>query len=214
MMASASPARDKFPVYVVDDDDAVRESLSAILGTAGFQVEIFDSGESFLDGLSPSTRGCLLLDLKMPGLSGLQVQKVLVSKSPQLLIIVLSGYGDITSAVSAMKAGAADFVEKPVEPNALIEIVDSAMLRIDQYQIEGAQTLAARSAVERLTARERDVLTQLVASNQNKVIAQNLGISPRTVEVHRARVMEKLQTKSLSQALRIALLAGLDKDAG
>lgn len=213
-MNSELPARDKYPVYVVDDDAAVRESLSAILGAVGFQVETFDSGDSFLSTLEPSTQGCLLIDVKMPGLTGLQVQKILASKSSQLLLVVMSGYGDIPSAVSAMKGGAVDFVEKPVDPDTLIEIVDGTMKQFDENQQEDARLREARRTVEKLTARERDVLVQLVTSSQNKVIAQQLGISPRTVEVHRARIMEKLQTKSLSKALRTALLAGLDEHSG
>jgi len=211
-MTFEPPPRDKYPVYIVDDDVAVRESLSAVLSAVGFRVETFESGDSFLAEYEPSTRGCLLLDMKMPGLTGLQVQEILTSRSPQLPLVVMSGHGDIATAVSAMKAGATDFIEKPVEPKALIEIIDGTMISFDENQQEDAHKQEATAAVELLTAREREVLVQLVSSSQNKVIARELGISPRTVEVHRARIMSKFQTKSLSLALRIALRAGLDRD--
>ncbi|MBX9880389.1 MAG: response regulator transcription factor [Sphingomonas sp.] len=196
-------------VYVVDDEEAVRRSLGFLLRTSGYQASLFASGTEFLRearGLEP---GCVLLDVRMPEMDGLEVQREMAARGITLPVIVLTGHGDITTAVQAMKAGAVDFLEKPFEKAALLTALEAGFARVDQVG-EGAD--AARAAGVRLaalTARERDVLAGLAKGLPNKTIAYDLGISPRTVEVHRANLMTKLEVRSLSEALRIAFAAGM-----
>lgn len=196
-------------VFVVDDDEAVRDSLAAVLEAEGFAVETYGSGPDFLDAVDVRRRGCLLVDVHMPGMTGLELHKTLADRGATLPVVVITGYGDVTTAVKAMKAGALDFIEKPVEPQQLVDTV-RRILAV-QRKAARADTAVADIAgrLERLTPRERDVLEHLVAGAQNKVIAHELGISPRTVEIHRARVMEKMEARHLSELVRMALAAGV-----
>lgn len=196
-------------VYVVDDEEAVRRSLGFLLRTSGYQASLFASGTEFLREARGLEAGCVLLDVRMPEMDGLEVQREMAARGITLPVIVLTGHGDITTAVQAMKAGAVDFLEKPFEKAALLTALEAGFARVDQVG-EGAD--AARAAGVRLaalTARERDVLAGLAKGLPNKTIAYDLGISPRTVEVHRANLMTKLEVRSLSEALRIAFAAGM-----
>lgn len=196
-------------IFVVDDDEAVRDSLGALLESAGFEVETFSSGADFLDRLDPKRGGCIVLDVRMPGLSGLEIQEKLTEKRITLPVIIITGHGDVPIAVQAIKAGAIDFIEKPFGDDVILESVGRALERgrRDKRDASSAAEIEARMA--RLTPRERDVLEQLVIGNPNKIIAYELGISPRTVEIHRARVIEKMEARSLSHLVRLALTAGV-----
>ena len=197
-------------VFVVDDDDAVRTSLKALLEAAGFRVEAFASGGEALDGLSGRQSGCLLLDLRLPDMSGLEVQEALKTLAHEVKIILITGYADVPSAVTAMKGGAFDFIEKPYDDQELLDKVEDALLAQEKDHELAARRAEARSRIERLTKREREVFHHLVKGQPNKVIAYELGISPRTVEIHRARVMEKLQARSLSEIVRLSITADPD----
>jgi two-component system response regulator FixJ len=196
-------------VYVVDDDDAVRDSLQALLESRGFRVEAFDSGEAFLAAGRRSPVGCVVSDIRMPGLDGLQLQAELKARSMQLPLMFITGHGDVPVAVTAMKAGAVDFIEKPFEEDTLLIAVERAIRLSRETQSRDVEIADTRRRIEELTAREREVLVCLAQGKQNKVIGLELGISPRTVEIHRARVLEKMAARSLSDLVRAALAVGL-----
>ena len=196
-------------IFVVDDDDAVRESLKALLETEGLSVETYASGQEFLDAHDPSRPGCLLLDVRMPDMTGLELQQKLAAR-PHKLSIIITGHGDIPMAVKAMKAGAVDFIEKPYSDETILEIVNNALESGAPGAGKGAEVEETAARIALLSPRERQVLDQLIIGHQNKMIAYELGISPRTVEIHRSRVMAKMQAKSLSQLVRMALTAGID----
>lgn len=198
-------------VYVVDDEAAVRRSIAFMLRAAGYRIEAFESGEEFLKAAPNLGEGCVLLDVRMPGMDGLQVQAAMRDRGLAHPVIILTGHGDITIAVRAMKAGAIDFIEKPFEKAVLLAALDQACARSSRSESLHAHAEAARVLLNVLTARERDVLAGLVDGHSNKVIAYDLGISPRTVEIHRANLMAKLKVKSLSDALRLAFLARIDQ---
>lgn len=201
-------------VYIVDDDEGVRDSLLALLESNGLAVETFASGGEFLDAQDGRINGCLLLDVQMPEMDGLQVLEKLVADGLMPPVIMITGYGEVRIAVKAMKAGALDFVEKPFAEEVILDSVRRA-LELDAQNRRRTESLdAAQAGLARLTARERDVLEQLVIGQQNKVIAFELGISARTVEIHRARVMEKMGARNLSHLIRMALSLGLDPDQG
>lgn len=196
-------------VHIVDDDDAIRQSIGFMLRKAGYLVETYASGTAFLKVVDRSTSGCVLLDVRMPDIDGLEVQSRLALQGIALPVIMLTGHGDVTLAVRAIKAGAVEFLEKPFERAALIAAIEEAL---DQASRNGRERLAAADAVVRLaalTGRERDVLDGMVLGRPNKLIAFDLSIATRTVEVHRANLMEKLSARSLSDVLRIAFAAGL-----
>ena len=195
-------------VYLVDDDDAIRQSASFMLKTSGLVVTTFASGVDFLSEARHLESGCVLLDVRMPKLDGLAVQAELKAYGIALPVIVMTGHGDVTVAVGAMKAGAVDFLEKPFEKAELLAALDEGFARIDQsgHWAERAELAVIR--LEALTPRERDVLHGLVDGLPNKTIGYDLGISPRTVEIHRAHLMTKLEVRSLAEALRIAFAAG------
>ncbi len=205
---------DRRQIYLVDDDDAVRRSAGFMLKTSGFAVESFVSGVEFLksvDGLAP---GCILLDVRMPGMDGLEVQRALSERGITFPVIVLTGHGDVNVAVAAMKAGALDFIEKPFEKAVLVAALEEGFAQIERSDRGKARAAEAALRLNVLTARERDVLEGLVRGFPNKTIAYDLGISARTVEIHRANLMTKLNVRSLSEALRIAFAAGLGEAAG
>jgi two-component system response regulator FixJ len=201
-------------VYLVDDEAAVRRSVGFMLKTSGFDVETFESGEEFLKAAGQLEPGCVLLDVRLGGMDGLTVQQALKDRGIVLPVVIITGHGDVALAVRAMKAGAVDFLEKPFEKAALIASIENA-----QRRNEGREELArladqARAQLNALTPRERDVLGGLVEGQSNKVIAYDLGISPRTVEIHRANLMSKLGVHSLSDALKIAFTARMAELAG
>jgi len=198
-------------IYLIDDDDAVRASLHGLLSLrSDLVVRNFRSGDQFLERGPELESGVLLLDYHMPGKNGLEVLQQLGSVSPaRFLTIILTGEGNIDIAVQAMKAGAVDFLEKPYKADALLETIDKAFERMEHDSAGSAQIEGARAKVAILSPRERDVLTGLIAGRSNKVIAYDLAISPRTVEIYRANLMTKMGVRSLSEALRIAFAAGL-----
>ena len=199
-------------VFLVDDDEAIRHSASFMLRHAGYVVKTFPDGMAFLDGVSDTQMGCILLDVRMPGMDGLAVQKVLNQRGINMPVIILTGHGDVPVAVEAMKGGAIEFLEKPYEKQALIGAIESAFTILDNQMADDVRSREAKARLIDLTPRERQVLECLVDGLTNKGIAQALSISPRTVEIHRAHMMEKLQADSLSTALRMAFLAGIGAD--
>jgi len=196
---------DSFVVHIVDDDEAVRQSLAFLLSTAGTPVRVYESATSFLEALPSLQPGCLITDVRMPDMTGIELLQKLKSKSVGLPVIVITGHGDIPLAVEAMKSGAIDFIEKPFAEEAILKAVRAAedRTRGKGSQVEDEAVVTGRLAS--LSERERQVLDGLMAGNANKTIAHDLGISPRTVEVYRANVMSKMQAKSLSQLIRMTL---------
>ena len=198
-------------VYLVDDDEAIRRSAGFMLKTSGFKVTSFASGLDLLKEAKELPPGCILLDVRMPDMDGLQVQQALKDRGIGFPVIVMTGHGDVTVAVQAMKAGAVDFIEKPFEKAVLLSAIDEGLARIEHAGRSRARAEEAQVRLQALTPRERDVLEGLVRGHPNKTIAYDLDISPRTVEIHRANLMTKLGVASLSEALRIAFAAGLDE---
>jgi two-component system response regulator FixJ len=194
-------------VHVADDDDAIRRSVSFALKTSGFQVRTYESGSELLKGAPDIASGCILLDIRMPGMDGLEVQEALKAKGVTLPVIIMTGHGDVSLAVRTMKAGAVDFIEKPFQKAVLLGAIEHAMTRLNHAAGNREQAREAAIKLQLLTPRERDVLDGLAKGLPNKSIAYDLGISPRTVEIHRANLMTKLGVNSLSEALRIAFAA-------
>ena len=197
-------------VHLIDDEESVRRSASFLLKTSGFDVSAYPSGVAFLKEARHPDPGCILLDIRMPEIDGLEVQRELNARGVALPVIVLTGHGDVATAVTAMKQGAVDFLEKPFEKAALLAALERGFERLARSGDAEVESREAEVRVAALTPRERDVLAGLVAGHPNKTIAYDLGISPRTVEVHRANLMTKLEVRSLSEALRIAFSAGLN----
>ncbi|NQD38979.1 response regulator transcription factor [Permianibacter sp. IMCC34836] len=202
MTDSASPT-----VHIVDDDAAVRDSLALLLELSGLPVRSFDSAESFLAELDREASGCLLLDLRMPGMDGLSLQKLLTERGIGLPIVMITAHGDVAAARTALKGGAVDFLEKPVDETVLLATVREAMQREQSRVAASAEQQQAHDRLARLTEREREVLELVAAGRTSKEIGEQLGISPRTVEVYRARLMDKLQVGSLPELVRLALAA-------
>ncbi len=196
-------------VHVIDDDEGVREGLCALLDAKGYLARPHASCEEFLNGFSVDAALCIVADLQMPGMGGLDLQAHLLKNSIDLPFIVITGHGDVPSAVRALKSGAADFIEKPIDGKSFIAAVERAVVarRAIKTQLEVASV--AHERVAALTPRERDVLSHLVEGNPNKIIAHELSISPRTVENHRARLMVKMQADSVAELVRMALAAGI-----
>lgn len=196
-------------IHLVDDEESIRKSAGFMLKTSGYAVQTYASGIAFLKAIKAAEPGCILLDVRMPGIDGLEVQQVLANRGITMPVIVLTGHGDVGIAVRAMKAGAADFLEKPFEKAALLASIVAAFSRLDNSDARSLREAEAKVRVAVLTPRERDVLIGLANGFPNKTIAYDLDISARTVEVHRANLMTKLEVHSLSEALRIAFAAGL-----
>jgi two-component system response regulator FixJ len=194
-------------VHVVDDDDGVRRSVAFMLKHAGYRVESHISGVEFLKSVKLAERGCVLLDVCMPQIDGLEVQREMAARGIDMPVVILTGHGDIAAAVKAMRAGAVNFLEKPYEKEDLLHAIEEALTRIDRSDDRDMKAGEAKIRLASLTGREHDVLNGLVAGYPNKTIAYDLGISPRTVEIYRANMMEKLRVRSLSEALRIAFIA-------
>lgn len=196
-------------VFVVDDDAAVRDALSWLIKSVGLKVETFGSAQEFLEKLNPKRGGCVVLDVRMPGMSGLELQEKLTADQVTLPVIIVTGHGDVPMAVRAVKAGAFDFIEKPFNDQVLLDRIQQALKR----QVETRKVEEQRGEVavrlNTLTPREKEVLHMVVSGNPNKVIAAQLGISCRTVEIHRGRVMEKMKADSLSELVRMGLTSGL-----
>lgn len=197
-------------VFIVDDDDAVRDSLRLLMKSAGFHAEVFESAEAFLGHYDPEQTGCLVLDIRMPGMSGLELQRELAIRDCPLPIIFITAHGDIPMAVDAVRNGALDFIQKPFDDKQLVDKIETALSESMQKQEEGLERAEIRRRADTLTAREREVMSQVVQGKANKVIAGDLGVSQRTVEIHRARVMEKMQAGSLAQLVRMVLVAEAD----
>lgn len=197
-------------VCIVDDDEAVRESLSVLLETMGYTVRTFESGPDFLDACASLETACVLLDVRMPKMSGIEVQQRLKELRPDLPVIIVTGHGDITMAVQAMRVGAVDFIEKPFQEDALLASVELAATQIQKSQEQSEANASIERKINRLTPREREVFDLLVVGHANKVVARALNCSPRTVEIHRARVMEKLEAASVAQLVRMALAVGME----
>lgn len=187
-------------VFIVDDDDAVRDSLGLLMRSVGMRTEAYESAESFLEIYDPERFGCLLLDIRMPGMSGIELQRELSQRGCALPIIFITAHGDIPMAVDAVRHGAMDFIQKPFDDSDLVAKVKRAMS-------DSVERTAIRRRAATLTAREREVMSQVVQGKANKVIASDLGVSQRTVEIHRARVMEKMRAGSLAHLVRMVLRA-------
>jgi two-component system response regulator FixJ len=200
-------------IYIVDDDDAVRASLHSLLSLQrDLVVRSYRSGDAFLEDVAELDPGVLLLDFHMPGATGLDVLQAIRGKS-NFASVVLTGQGNVTLAVQAMQAGALDFIEKPYEAEMLLQLVENAFRQLERESESVARVDAAKSRISKLSPRETDVLKGLIEGRSNKIIAYELDISPRTVEIYRANLMDKLEVRSLSEALRIAFAAGLFPDA-
>lgn len=202
---------DKHVVYIVDDEEAIRKAASFALKTAGFAVETYASGVEFLKVAKRVPPGCILLDVRMPEMDGLEVQSALAERGIAMPVIVLTGHGDVTVAVQAMKQGAVDFLEKPFERAVLLEAVRRGIARLESANIEELEAAEASLRLAVLTPREQEILEGLAKGYPNKTIAYDLGCSSRTVEVHRASLMAKLDVHNLADLLRIAFAAGLGR---
>jgi two-component system response regulator FixJ len=194
-------------VHLVDDDEAIRRSVGFMLKTSGFRVHSYENGLALLKARKELGDGCILLDIRMAGMDGLEVQQTLQRDGIPLPVIIMTGHGEVTLAVKAMKAGAVNFIEKPFEKDDLLSSLEEGFDRLSRKGIAGDRKRDAAVRLQALTSREREVLEGLARGLPNKTIAYDLGISPRTVEIHRASLMTKLDVRSLSGALRIAFAA-------
>jgi two-component system response regulator FixJ len=200
---------DKAVVHVIDDDEAMRQSLAFLLGTVGMEVQTYESAVAFLEVAPTVKAGCVITDVRMPGLSGVELLRQLRERNLGIPVIVITGHGDVPLAVEAMKIGAMDFLEKPFDDEALLASVRSALNQLDRDRKREAERSDIEGRLATLSNRERDVLEGLVAGHANKQIAYDLGISPRTIEIYRANLLTKMQAASLSDLVRMALVAGI-----
>jgi two-component system response regulator FixJ len=196
-------------IHVIDDDEAARQSLEFLLRANGFAVQSYESGTVFLRALPSLKSGCIITDIRMPEISGIDLLRQVKERKIALPVIVITGHGDVALAVEAMKIGAADFLEKPFDEEVLLAATRSALDRQDSDSKRQAERAAIDARIAALSNREREVLEGLVAGHANKQIAYDLGISPRTVEIYRANLMTKMQAASLSELVRMALVAGM-----
>jgi two-component system response regulator FixJ len=207
---------EKAVVHVIDDDEAMRQSLAFLLGAVGMEVQTYESALAFLEVAPDVKAGCVITDVRMPELSGVELLRRLRELKLGIPVIIITGHGDVPLAVEAMKIGALDFLEKPFDDEVLLASVRSALNELDRDQKRQAERSGIEGRLAALSNRERDVLEGLVAGHANKQIAYDLGISPRTIEIYRANLMTKMQAASLSDLVRMALVAGLlgsDSDA-
>jgi len=196
-------------VFLIDDEPSVLKALARVIGATGFRTASFSSPQSFLEQYEPAARGCIVLDVSMPGFTGLELQQALIEKNCSLPIVFLTARGDIPTSVRAMKHGAVDFLTKPVDDNDLIAAVDRALDREATDQVRRAQIAELQMRFSTLTSREQEVLGHVIAGRLNKQIAAVLGTTEKTVKVHRARVMEKMQAQSLAELVRLSGTAGI-----
>jgi FixJ family two-component response regulator len=200
------PAPEPF-VHVVDDEPAIRESLGMLLRSVGLKSRAYAGAHEFLDAWRPNGTECLVCDVRMPGMSGLELQEALNARNARLPVVLITGHGDVAMAVRAMKAGASDFIEKPFNDQVLLDAVNRALARARDGQGSGRAEIEAR--LGSLTPREREVMLLVAEGRPNKVVATRLGLSTRTVEVHRAKLMEKMQARSLADLVRMAIACDL-----
>jgi two-component system, LuxR family, response regulator FixJ len=195
-------------IHLIDDDEAVRRALAFLLGTAGLAVRVYESGQSFLDGLDTAQAGCIVSDVRMPGIDGLELQKRLKQRGVTMPVIIMTGHADVPLAVAAMKSGAVDFIEKPFPDAVLLTAIGNALEKQGRQAASSSEAGEVRTRLASLTPREKQVLDGLLAGHPNKTIAYDLGLSPRTVEVHRANVMTKMAASSLPELVRMVIRAG------
>jgi two-component system response regulator FixJ len=202
----------KGKVYVIDDDDAMRDSLDFLLDAAGFEVRLFEGAQNFLTALPGLDFGCVVSDVRMPGIDGIELLTRMKAGGSKFPILIMTGHGDVPLAVAAMKQGAADFLEKPFEDERLVAMIETAIRHAEPAMKNEALTQDIAARIATLSPRERQVMEGLIAGLSNKLIARDYDISPRTIEVYRANVMTKMQANSLSELVRLAMRAGLLKD--
>lgn len=196
-------------VFVVDDDDAVRRFLSGLIASVGLNVETYASAQDFLDAYEQGRAGCLVLDIRMPGMSGLELQKELAGRNISIPVIILTGHGDVQIAVQTMKAGAFDFIEKPFNNELLLDRVQRAVAQQVHADTDAVKREEIADRMELLTPRERQIMEMVASGDMNKRIAHRLGISEKTVEIHRSRVMEKMQARTLADLVRMVVIMEL-----
>lgn len=194
-------------VFVVDDDDAMRDSLQWLIDSVGMAVETFPTANAFLDSYYPGRPGCLLLDVRMPGMSGLELQEHLRKHDIRIPVIIITGHGDVGMAVRAMKIGAVDFIEKPFNDELLLDAIRAALALDERHRNNRLEKASLAERMAQLTPRELEVMVMVTDGRSNKEIANTLGVSAKTVEAHRARVMEKMQAGSLAELVRMAIVA-------
>jgi len=207
----ARPPEREPTVFVVDDEADVRDALEMLIASMGLAVQTFESAGAFFDAVPPHRPGCLILDVRLPGMSGLAAQQELQRRGIGLPVVFISGHGDIPMAVRAVQAGALDFLEKPFSDQALLDCIERALAEDRERRARAARRAGMESAMETLTPREREVLDKLVEGKVNKIIARELDVSTRTVEIHRARVLQKMGVRNASQLVR-RVLTGIDDD--
>jgi len=205
---------DRPVVFVVDDDEGVRKALSLLIRSAGFEVRTFDSSEAFLEDYSPDAAGCLVLDVRMTGMDGMSLQEELWNRGLDIPVIMMTGHGDVPMAVKAVQRGAIDFLQKPFEDEVLLERIRQALALNAQRRVEAGERALWAARLARLSAREREVMDLLVSGLGNKEIALKLGLSRKTVDIHRAHVMLKLGVESVAELVRIGLLHGSGPGGG
>jgi len=198
-------------VFVVDDDQAIRNSLKWLIESVGMKVEAFESADAFIESYYPGRSGCLLLDVRMPGMSGLDLQEYFVSEGIRIPVIIITGHGDVPMAVRAMKAGAVDFIEKPFNDEVLLDSIRNALALEAEQRMEQAQRAEIAARLAHLTPRELEVMEMVTNGKSNKEIASSLGVSSKTVEAHRARVMEKMEAESLADLVKMAIVANMSQ---
>ena len=194
-------------VFVVDDDPAIRESLRWLIESVGLKVKVFTTANEFLKSYDPSLPGCLVLDIRMPGMSGLDLQNELAARKVSIPILIITGHAEVPVAVSAMKAGALDFIEKPFSDQLLLDRIRRAIEKDVEFRQAHSERAEVAARLAQLTPREREVMDLVITGKANKVIASELGLSPKTVEVHRAHVMKKMQVDSLAELVRLGMLS-------
>ena len=199
-------------VYIVDDDEAVRNSLVWLVSSVKLPAIAYGSADEFLDSLSPGTTGCILIDVRMPGISGLQLQEILKERAPGLAVIIVTAHADVPMAIRAMKAGAVDFIEKPFNDQHVIELISKAMEKSADAYRKADRTGEMRENFKTLTSRETQVFERIITGRPNKVIAAELSLSEKTIEIHRAKVMRKMQAKSFAELVAMATRLQLDKE--
>lgn len=204
MVKSKVLSRQSIRLYLVDDDPAVLRSLRALVLAHGLDPHPYESAEAFLNDYDPNKPGCLLLDIRMPGMTGLQLQELLIKQGSSMPVIILTGHGDVPAAVQAMKNGAIDFIEKPLDVEMLLGSIEEAIARLENNPQSQVPQEEVMRRIASLTGREREVLDHLVLGKTNKQIANDLGISQRTVEIHRARIQKKMKARSLADLIKLA----------